>query len=66
MVQEMITFKVVFYVKGCFVKEPDIRYDGGDVIGFNSQAIYYWSFFEARDLLKTIEFEFDEKTIKMW
>ncbi|CAI8614007.1 unnamed protein product [Vicia faba] len=33
----MGTFKVVFYTKGCYVKDPDLKYNGGEVYAFSSQ-----------------------------
>ncbi|CAK8570036.1 unnamed protein product [Lathyrus sativus] len=62
----MDSFMVVFYSKGRFVKDPKIRYEGGDVYAFNGQDPDYWSFFEARDLIKLIEPEFDIVSVKMW
>ncbi|XP_058776532.1 uncharacterized protein LOC131650837 [Vicia villosa] len=39
--RNMSRFNVVFYIKGCFVKDSDIRYEGGDVLGSatNTQII---------------------------
>ncbi|XP_058783323.1 uncharacterized protein LOC131658000 [Vicia villosa] len=62
----MSRFNVLFYIKGCFVKDPGIRYEGGDVLGFSNQHTDYWSFLEACDLVKTIEPDFDDKKVKMW
>ncbi|CAK8560038.1 unnamed protein product [Lathyrus sativus] len=62
----MDKFKVVFYSKGCFVKDPNIRYEGGEVYAFSGQDPNYWSFFEACDLVKLIEPEFDICGVKMW
>ena len=62
----MSAFKILFYTKGYFVKDPGIRYEGGDVFGFNMQDVDYWSFFEAIDLVKSIQPEFDMDTVKMW
>ncbi|XP_058746137.1 uncharacterized protein LOC131619011 [Vicia villosa] len=62
----MSRFNVVFYIKGCFVKDQDIRYEGGYVLGFSNQHTDYWSFFEACDLVKTIKPDFDDTKVKMW
>lgn len=51
----MDKFKIMFYSKGCFVKDPNIRYDGGEVYAFAGQDPDYWSFFEAFDLVKVID-----------
>lgn len=37
-------FKVVFYTKGCFIKDSDIRYEGEEVYAYNGQDPDYWSF----------------------
>ena len=62
----MDRFKVVFYTKDCSIKEPNIRYDGGEVYAFSSQDPHYWSFFEACDLVKVIDPGFDLGCVKMW
>lgn len=40
-------FKVVFYIKGCFVKDLDLRYEGGDVYAYSGQDPNYWYYFEV-------------------
>ncbi|CAK8576504.1 unnamed protein product [Lathyrus sativus] len=62
----MDKFKVLFYSKGYFVKDPNIRYDGRKVYAFTGQDPDYWSFFEACDLVKVIDSEFDLSCVKMW
>ncbi|CAK8574861.1 unnamed protein product [Lathyrus sativus] len=57
--------KVVFYSKGCFIKDLNIRYEKGEVYAFSGQDFDYWSFFEACDLVKLIEPEFDIGGVKM-
>lgn len=59
-------FKVVFYVKGCFVKKHNLRYGDGEVCAFTSQDLYYWSFFKACDLVKSIDPECDVSATKIW
>ncbi|KAI5438614.1 hypothetical protein KIW84_024376 [Lathyrus oleraceus] len=59
-------FKVVFYTKGCFVKYLNLRYEGGEIYAFNGQDPYNWSYFEACDLIKGINIEFDVWAVKMW
>ncbi|CAK8560663.1 unnamed protein product [Lathyrus sativus] len=62
----MDKFKVVFYSKDCFVKDPNIRHEGGEVYALSGQDPDYWSFFEAYDLVNLIEPEFDIGCVKMW
>ncbi|CAL5188337.1 unnamed protein product [Lathyrus oleraceus] len=62
----MDKFKVVFYSYCCFVKDPNIRYDGGEVYAFTGQNPDYWSFFKACDLVKVIDPEFDLNYVKIW
>lgn len=56
----MDKFKIVFYIKGCSLKDPNIRYHGG------GQNAGYWSFFESCDLVKVIDPEFDLNVVKIW
>ncbi|CAI8602103.1 unnamed protein product [Vicia faba] len=60
------TFKVIFNTRGYFVKDPDLKYVGGEVFVFEGQDPDYFSFFEVRDLVKSIDSAFDYKTVKMW
>ncbi|XP_058734254.1 uncharacterized protein LOC131605982 [Vicia villosa] len=62
----MYKFKVIFYTRGKFVKDPELKYDGGEVYAFSGQDVDYWCFFEACDLVKSIDPEFDFNMIKMW
>ncbi|XP_058762568.1 uncharacterized protein LOC131635949 [Vicia villosa] len=62
----MSKFKVIFYTRGKFVKDPELKYDGGDMYAFSGQDSDYWSFFEACDLVKSIDPEFDFEMVKMW
>lgn len=58
-------FKSVFHTKGCFVKDPKVRYEGGDIYEFNRQYFDFWSFFEARDLIKGIDSAFNVVDVKI-
>lgn len=62
----MDKFKVVFYTKGCFVKDPNLKYKGAEVYAYSGQALDYWSYFEACDLIKRIDIEFDVGVVKIW
>lgn len=58
-------FKVVFYTKGSFVKDPKLRYEGGNIFAFNGQDTDFWLFFEARDLIKRMNSAFTIDEVKM-
>ena len=62
----MDKFKIVFYSKVRFVKDNNLKYEGGEVYAFAGQDPDYWSFFEACDLVKVLEPEFDYTSVKMW
>lgn len=51
-------FKVVSFTKWSFVKDPNIMYEGGNIFAFNGQDTNFWSFFEARDLIKGMDSKF--------
>lgn len=57
---------MVFYTEYCFVKDPNLRYEGGEVYAYSGQDPNYWSYFEACDLVKGIDPEFDVGDVKMW
>ncbi|CAL5201498.1 unnamed protein product [Lathyrus oleraceus] len=62
----MSKLKVVFYIKGYFIKDLNLRYEGGDVYAYSGQDPDYWSYFEACDLFKGVDPEFDFKGVNMW
>lgn len=62
----MSLFKVVFYTKGYFVKELNLRYESEDIYGYTGQDNDYWSLFKARDLIKIIDSTFNVDGVKMW
>src|ERR1051325_5000051 len=62
----MVFFKVIFYTKGCFVKNRLLKYEGGDGYAFNGQDSECWSFFDACDLIKSMEPGFDYSSVRMW
>jgi hypothetical protein len=37
LITDMVLFKVVFFTKGFFVKDPNLRYEGGDVYAYKGQ-----------------------------
>lgn len=59
-------FKVMFHTKGCFVKDPNLRSESGYVYAYSGLDSYYWSYFEACDLIKGIDLEFDVGVVKIW
>lgn len=64
----MELFKVVFYTKDSFVKDP-ITYkqkEGGDIHAFNGLYTDFWSFFEAPDLLKGMNSKFIVDNVNVW
>jgi len=61
----MVLFKVVFFTKGFFfVRDPNLRYKGGNVYAYKGQDSDFWSFFEARDIMKEMDDTFDERVSK--
>lgn len=59
-------FKLVFSLKRYFVKDLILRYADAEVYSFARQDTYYWSFFEARDLITMIDSAFSMDEVKMW
>ena len=62
----MKLFKVVFYTKGFFVKDPNLRYEGGDVFAYNEIDGDTWFLFEARDILQQMDNTFDLDSVRLW
>ncbi|XP_058724923.1 uncharacterized protein LOC131596316 [Vicia villosa] len=62
----MGNFKMIFFTKGSFVKDPKIRYEGGNVFAVTGQDPDIWSYFEAIDLVKGITPDFDASKVRMW
>ncbi|XP_058767567.1 uncharacterized protein LOC131641278 [Vicia villosa] len=62
----MGTFKVIFYTKGRFAKDPNLTYEGGEVYAFTGQDTGSWSFFDSCDLIMSIDPGFDDKKVRMW
>ncbi|XP_058776094.1 uncharacterized protein LOC131650398 [Vicia villosa] len=62
----MGTFKVIFYTKGRFAKNPNLTYEGGEVYAFTGQDTGSWSFFDSCDLIMSIDPGFDYKKVRMW
>lgn len=56
---------MVFFTKGCFVRDPKLRYEGGNFYAYNGQDTDYWSFYEARDLIKAMDSQFNAYGVKM-
>ncbi|CAI8598942.1 unnamed protein product [Vicia faba] len=59
-------FKVVFYTKGSVVKDPNLRYKGGDVYAYRGKDSDYWSYFKTCDLVIGVDPKFDLRGVKMW
>ncbi|XP_058744588.1 uncharacterized protein LOC131617289 [Vicia villosa] len=59
-------FKVVFFTNGKFVRDEGVSYEGGDVFAIAGQDPDFWSYFEACDLLKSLDASFIKEDVKMW
>lgn len=44
---------------------PNLRYEGGEVYAYSGQDPNYWSYFEAYDLIKRIDSEFNIGAVKI-
>lgn len=65
-VHDMGFFKVVLYIKSCFVKYLNLRYKDGDIYAYRGLDLDYWPYFEACELIKVIDSQFDVGVVKMW
>lgn len=63
---DMDLFKVVFYIKGCFVKYLKLRYNGGEVYAFNGHDLDFWSYYKPCNLIKGMESYFEVDDVKLW
>ncbi|KAI5396006.1 hypothetical protein KIW84_062270 [Lathyrus oleraceus] len=64
-IKDMGLFKMVFSTKGSFVKDARLRYDGRDVYALSGQYTYFFSFFEACDLIKGMGSSFNIDDVKL-
>ncbi|KAJ1381333.1 hypothetical protein SESBI_45243 [Sesbania bispinosa] len=51
--------------QGAFVKDPVMRYEGGEVHAFHNLDIDNWSYFEALGLIKDLGYR-EYKSVKLW
>lgn len=56
----------MLYTIGSFVKDPNSKYEGEDVYAYSGQDPDYWSYFEACDLIKRIDSEFNVTSEIKW